>query len=65
MWRRRIHEAEVEEALSARDATYASQHGDDRVVVLGETLFGRRLKVVVRAADEEYVVTVMDRDRQE
>ena len=35
------------------------------MVILGQTLAGRRLKVVVLAADPQTVVTVADRDSEE
>jgi len=34
------------------------------MVVLGRTAAGRRLKIVVEAADEQFVWTVADRDEE-
>lgn len=63
MAQRRITEAEIDEALGNAQTTYASAQGPQpRLVVLGTTAAGRRLKVVVLQADPEFVVTVADRD---
>lgn len=66
MQRRRIVRAEVTEALAAPDTTYPSEdYPDERIVVLGSTTAGRRLKVVVSRDDANYVITVADRDSEE
>jgi len=61
---RHISPAEVEEAWTSRDATYAvlGPKAGRRLVILGTTASGRRLKVVVLARDERFVVTVADRE---
>jgi hypothetical protein len=58
MARRAITVQEVEEALANRETSYAGRPAD-RVVVLGRTSTGRRLKVVVAG---NVVVTAADRD---
>lgn len=65
MRNRRISTAEVDEVLDAPEVTYPSRTHEDRMVILGQTLAGRRLKVVVLAADPQTVVTVADRDSEE
>ncbi|MGH9039575.1 MAG: DUF4258 domain-containing protein [Acidimicrobiia bacterium] len=57
---RHISPAEVEEAWASRNTTYARlvQRAKHRLVILGTTAGGRRLKVVVLARDERHVVTV-------
>ena len=66
MKRRHISLMEVEEALASPETSYPSrEYPDDRVVVLGSTSGGRRLKIVVLADDNEFVVTVADRDTEE
>lgn len=64
MVERHISEAEVAEALAARETSYPSRRRSQRLVVLGRTAGGRRLKVVVLVADEEFVITVADRDQE-
>lgn len=61
---RGIDRTEIQEALANVETTYASTDADDRVVVLGRTEGGRRLKVVVEAHDREAVITVADRDSE-
>lgn len=60
MARRHIEVAEVEEALDNRETSYAGRPAA-RMVVLGRTSAGRRLKVVVAG---DVVVTVADRDEE-
>jgi hypothetical protein len=62
MPRRRISKAEVEQVLASPEITYLSEEGRDRTVILGTTSASRRLKVVVRTDDPQFVVTVADRD---
>jgi hypothetical protein len=64
MRRRQIVETEIEEALANPFRTYPSDDAsrEDRTVICGITGKGRRLKVVVPAADTGYVVTVADMD---
>lgn len=38
--------------------------GRTGLVVLGQTAAGRRLKIVIEAADEQFVWTVADRDEE-
>lgn len=66
MAERNITSAEVEQALDNPQTTYRSTRPgrDDRTVILGVTVTGRRLKVVVRAARPDYIVTVADRDEE-
>lgn len=62
---RRIEASEIADVLAAPDTTHASRdHPDERVVIFGRTCSGRRLKVVVCADDNEYVITVADRDSE-
>lgn len=61
---RHITAAEVAEALGDRETTYPSRRRPDRLVVLGQTAAGRRLKIVIEAADEQFVWTVADRDEE-
>lgn len=62
---RSIDESEVEDAVgSYRETTYPSADDPSATVILGSTKASppRRLKVVVRTADPEFVITVADRD---
>ena len=65
---RGITEAEVDEACAVRHVTVHEQAGDRRagdVIVIRSTLrSGRRLKVVVSADDEQFVITLADQDRR-
>jgi hypothetical protein len=62
---RRIDAAEITEVLAAPDTTHpARDNPDEAIVVFGRTSSGRRLKVIVRADDNEYVITVADRDSE-
>ena len=66
MKRRNITRTEVVEALEQPETTYPSEdYPDERIVVLGRTLSGRRLKIVTEAHNRECVVTVADRDGEE
>jgi hypothetical protein len=58
MARRRITAEEVDEALANQETSYPGRPAD-RVVVLGRTHAGRRLKIVVVG---DVVVTAADRD---
>ncbi len=58
MARRGITAEEVDQALANQETSYAGRPAD-RVVVLGRTRGGRRLKVVVAG---DLVVTAADRD---
>jgi hypothetical protein len=60
MARRRISADEVSEAVANPETSYAGRP-EGRVVVLGRTVAGRRLKVVLAG---EVVVTVADRDEE-
>lgn len=66
MARRGIHEDELHEALLNMETTYRSDDDPARMVVLGRTNGGRRLKLVILpiGADEALVVTVADRDEE-
>lgn len=61
---REITSFEIAEALADRETTYPSRRRPDRLVILGRTAAGRRLKIVVEAADERFVWTVADRDKE-
>ena len=61
---RRIAATEVAEALADRETSYPSRRRPDRLVILGRSSAGRRLKIVVEVADERYVWTVADRDEE-
>ncbi len=61
---RGITASEVAEALADRETSYPSRRRPDRLVILGHTAAGRRLKIVVEAADERFVWTVADRDKE-
>ena len=69
MVRRRISEAEVEEAwvtrhVTVRELARPPRSGD--VLVIRTTLrSGRRLKVVVSADDERFVITLADQDEED
>jgi hypothetical protein len=66
MERRSITATEVDEALAAAETSYPSaQHPDTRLVVLGTTNTGRRLKVVVAQDDPHYVITAAARDEDD
>jgi hypothetical protein len=64
MAERSITGAEVAQALGDRETTYPSRRRPNRLVVLGRTAAGRRLKVVVEVGDERFVWTVADRDEE-
>lgn len=66
MARRGIKESEVEQAHATRETTYSSYQPGirPRLVILGSTEEGRRLKIVVLADDHRYVITVADRDQE-
>lgn len=62
---RLISDGEVRDVLDlGRETQYVSESHPDRIVVLGSTSMGRRLKIVLLANDETQVVTVMDRDEE-
>lgn len=61
---RSITVEEVARALDEPETTYPSPHHDDRMVLLGATKAGRRLKIVVPAADPHVIITVADRDHE-
>lgn len=63
MARRRITESEVNQAVGFVETSYPSRDHPDRLVVLGRTIDGRRLKVItVETDDGLLVVTAADRD---
>lgn len=62
MAERTIAAHEVEEAVANPKATYTQSRPDGDRVVLGTTAAGRRRKVVLRAADPDFVITTTDRD---
>ena len=65
MERRGVAVTEVQEAIDNAGTTYPSKEHPDRLVVLGSTTNGRRLKVVVRLQDRSYVITVADRNQED
>lgn len=62
---RRITELEVLQALEHRETEYDSRHHADRLVVLGRTSSGRRLKIVITKSLPTLVVTAADRDEED
>lgn len=63
---RSITRDEVTEAHTRRDTTYRSEdYPDERLVILGTTSAGRRLKIVVPINDQNTIITVADRDAWE
>jgi hypothetical protein len=66
---RGISVAEVEEAWSARHVVAREParppHDGEVVVIRSRTASGRRLKVVVRADDERFVITLADQDEED
>lgn len=64
MAQRGITRQEIDEALGNRHTEYPSQDFPDRLVILGGTNSGRRLKIVVLKDDQGYVITVADRDSE-
>jgi uncharacterized DUF497 family protein len=65
MARRRISQEEVEQVLANPETSYPSaDYPEERLVILGSTDTGRRLKVVVPVDDNEMVITVADRDSE-
>lgn len=66
MSRRNITRNEIVEALDARETTYPSEdYPDERTIILGRTLAGRRLKIVTESLDTHSIITVADRDSEE
>lgn len=66
MSRRNITRNEIVEALDARETTYPSEdYPDERTIILGRTLAGRRLKIVTESLDAHSIITVADRDSEE
>ena len=63
--RRGITLAEIDEALTGRSTSYRSRQAPDKLVVLGATHSGRRLKIVVLVANPSFIVTVADRDSED
>ncbi len=59
-WLSAITAAEVDEALASPETSYGGRP-EGRLVVLGRTRAGRRLKVVLAG---DVVVTVADRDEE-
>lgn len=58
----------MEHVLTNRETSYISEDSDTALVVLGTApglLYPQRLKVVVRVDDEEWVITVANRDDEE
>ena len=63
---RGISRDEVQQALANRQTQYSSDDfSDTRLIILGQTASGRRLKVVVVADDEDRIITVADRDAED
>lgn len=65
MQSRRITELEVTQALDNPETEYDSRHHADRLVVLGRTDSGRRLKIVITRSQPALVVTAADRDEED
>lgn len=66
MAQRGITATEIEEAAAdpSRTTFPSAELPQERLVILGETRAGRRLKLVVLADDNEFVITVADRDSE-
>jgi hypothetical protein len=60
MAQREITPAEIDHALAQPEMRYQPKTHPDRTVILSRTIFGGRLKVVVRTHDPEYVITVAE-----
>lgn len=62
-----ISATEIAEALTNIQTSYPSNRPgrEDRTVNLGTTGTGRRLKVVVKTENPDFIVTVADRDQEE
>jgi hypothetical protein len=60
MAQREITPAEIDQALIRPDTRYQSRNHPDRTVILSRTIFGGRLKIVVRTHDPEYLITVAE-----
>jgi hypothetical protein len=60
MAQREITPAEIDHALACPETRYQPETRPDRTVILGRTIFGGRLKVVVRTRDPEYLITVAE-----
>lgn len=63
MRERDISADEIAEALDNLETSYPSAQDESRTVILGTTRAQRRLKVVVKMADDT-VITVADRDEE-
>lgn len=61
MAQRQITATELAQALASPDTQYQSDVHPDRTVILGRTIFGGCLKVVVRTDDPQYVITAAER----
>lgn len=64
MEQRGITRDEIREALSTPEVIYESEDDPGRTVILGRTLAGRGLKIVVATRDHEHVITVAARDEE-
>jgi len=66
---RRVSEAEVEEAWSTRQVAAREParppHGGEVLVIRSTLASGRRLKVVVPADDEQFVITLADQNEED
>jgi hypothetical protein len=62
---RQITEAELDQALASSETQYQCETHPDRTVILGRTIFGGRLKVVVRTDDPEHVITAAESDLED
>lgn len=67
MQQRGIEDWEIDQVLASLDSciTYPSAQDAARTVILGRTLSGRRLKIVVLTDDNEEVITVAERDNED
>jgi hypothetical protein len=57
---REITQADIDHALARPETRYQPEAHPDRTVILSRTIFGGRLKVVVRTNDPEYLITVAE-----
>jgi hypothetical protein len=60
MAQREITQAEIDHALARAETRYQPKSHPDRTVILSRTIFGGRLKVVVRTRNPEYLITVAE-----
>jgi Domain of unknown function (DUF4258) len=65
MAQREITEAEIDQVRASPESQYQTEGHSETTVILGRTIFGGRLKVVVRTNDPDYVITAAERGMEE